>query len=160
MQRRFPKGYYKQFFPKDGIPERVYKYFTINDDLKNTLKEGYLWFSRPSDFNDPFDCATNLVDYSNAQSYVKKLVESRFSHLPRKERRAKGQEITKDGAKITMAYEQVAKKITQQMGICCLTTKNDDILMWSHYANKHKGLCLSFDPYDNPLFFLLAEVRY
>jgi hypothetical protein len=33
------------------------------------------------------------------------------------------------------------------MNICffCLTTKPDSNLMWSHYANSHKGFCLEWD---------------
>ena len=26
----------------------------------------------------------------------------------------------------------------------CVTERNDSVLMWSHYANKHEGVCLQF----------------
>ncbi|MBK9043202.1 MAG: DUF2971 domain-containing protein [Saprospiraceae bacterium] len=29
-------------------------------------------------------------------------------------------------------------------GVCSFTTNNNNILMWSHYANNHKGICLEF----------------
>ena len=29
--------------------------------------------------------------------------------------------------------------------ICCFSKRNDSILMWSHYANKHTGVCFEFD---------------
>ncbi len=32
------------------------------------------------------------------------------------------------------------------MGIFSLTEHKDDILMWSHYADKHKGVCIEFWP--------------
>ena len=33
----------------------------------------------------------------------------------------------------------------KKFGVLCLSEKNYDILMWSHYANKHQGVCLGFD---------------
>ena len=29
-------------------------------------------------------------------------------------------------------------------GLCCFSAVRDNILMWSHYANKHQGFCLVF----------------
>lgn len=31
------------------------------------------------------------------------------------------------------------------MYICCFSTQNDSVLMWSHYAESNKGLCVSYD---------------
>jgi hypothetical protein len=31
----------------------------------------------------------------------------------------------------------------------CVTEKNDSILMWSHYADKHQGVCLQFRGLEN-----------
>ena len=33
----------------------------------------------------------------------------------------------------------------QKVGFVCLTTKPDDIVMWSHYADSHKGIVVEFD---------------
>jgi len=40
--------------------------------------------------------------------------------------------------------------ITNQFGedtirVCCLTEKNDSIIMWSHYAKYHKGICVEYE---------------
>jgi hypothetical protein len=37
------------------------------------------------------------------------------------------------------------------MEVLCLSQKRDDILMWSHYANQHTGICLGFDREKWPL---------
>ncbi|MDB5205502.1 MAG: hypothetical protein JWR72_577, partial [Flavisolibacter sp.] len=29
--------------------------------------------------------------------------------------------------------------------ICCFSLRHDIVLMWSHYADKHNGVCLEFD---------------
>lgn len=31
------------------------------------------------------------------------------------------------------------------VGVMCFTSKNDNLLMWSHYANNHTGICIEFD---------------
>ena len=41
--------------------EYVYKYQAINDYTKDALKNRYLYFSKPSQLNDPFDSKLNLV---------------------------------------------------------------------------------------------------
>ena len=33
-------------------------------------------------------------------------------------------------------------------GICCLSEVRDSVLMWSHYADKHRGFCLEFSIAD------------
>ena len=33
----------------------------------------------------------------------------------------------------------------EDIGICCFSFNPKSILMWSHYTNNHKGVCLKFD---------------
>ncbi len=33
-------------------------------------------------------------------------------------------------------------------GICCFSERWDAILMWSHYADKHRGICLGYNARD------------
>ena len=37
------------------------------------------------------------------------------------------------------------KKMKDDTRICCFSKNCDNLLMWSHYANKHTGMCLEFD---------------
>ena len=37
-------------------------------------------------------------------------------------------------------------------GVCCLSEKHDDVLMWSHYSNGHKGFCLKFETSYEPFY--------
>jgi hypothetical protein len=46
------------------------------------------------------------------------------------------------------------------MGVCCFTMNDDHLLMWPHYANKHRGICLEFEPIADLAYFLTAEVKY
>jgi hypothetical protein len=37
------------------------------------------------------------------------------------------------------------KALDDSFGVLCLSERPDDILLWSHYGNSHRGLCLEFD---------------
>ncbi|WP_302279555.1 DUF2971 domain-containing protein [Brachyspira pilosicoli] len=37
------------------------------------------------------------------------------------------------------------QNLLDRIKIACLTTHNDNTLMWSHYADKHKGICIEYD---------------
>lgn len=47
--------------------------------------------------------------------------------------------------------------LSQQIGILCLSEKPDDILMFSHYAKHHTGICLKFEATDDTEFFGAAQ---
>ena len=44
-------------------------------------------------------------------------------------------------------------------GCTCFSEINDNILLWSHYADGHKGICLEFDT-SSPLFSKARKVDY
>ncbi len=57
------------------------------------------------------------------------------------------------GFKIPIFENQIKKgreKIILELGIYSLSRIRNDILMWSHYADSHKGFCIQFldDPKD------------
>ncbi|MBT2620300.1 DUF2971 domain-containing protein [Chryseobacterium sp. ISL-6] len=42
-------------------------------------------------------------------------------------------------------YEKYVENVNRNFGIYSLTTKNSNLLMWSHYGNSHKGFCIGFN---------------
>ena len=47
------------------------------------------------------------------------------------------------------------------MGIMCFTQDHQNLLMWSHYANHHKGFVLEFDTaYDVSTLLRVSKVEY
>lgn len=47
--------------------------------------------------------------------------------------------------KIARVLEQINTKAKKEMMISCFSEVKDSILMWSHYANNHKGFCIEYD---------------
>ena len=56
---------------------------------------------------------------------------------------------------------QSSEQELDRYGVVCLTTANDNILMWSHYAGSHTGICLGYTPSPDAMDFACAfKVRY
>jgi hypothetical protein len=49
------------------------------------------------------------------------------------------------------------QKVLLTVGVSCFSEQNNNILMWSHYANNHKGICLKFDVLKDTAFFFAAD---
>lgn len=53
------------------------------------------------------------------------------------------------------------KESIEKRGISCFSQSDSKLLMWSHYADSHKGVCLTFDiQKDLPFFSNPYEVVY
>lgn len=49
------------------------------------------------------------------------------------------------------------KRILEETGVFCLSEIPDHILMWSHYADSHTGICIKFEATSHTQFFGLAQ---
>lgn len=119
---------------KNKLPQFIYKYTTINKFLYETLIRNELWFSSPFDFNDPYDSAIpiNLV----LESY------KRTKGFETDEKFIKdNQEMIVKPIKFGNQLEDLRKTV----GVCCFSAIEDNLIMWSHYADNHKGILLKFD---------------
>ncbi len=133
-------------------PKLIYRYVRINEDTKNALKESYPWFSSPKALNDPFDLKWQFTD-----RWMKELLDwFKFSN----ESYSAIFNNMKDDAQF---IEHLQQLIIDNIGItvCCFTEIDDDILMWSHYARNHTGVCLVYNLGNMPeLFERLRKVEY
>lgn len=50
-----------------------------------------------------------------------------------------------DGKYSKDGYNDFIKSINEEIGIFSLSENNSNILMWSHYADSHKGYCIGLD---------------
>lgn len=150
-------------WPTDPQPEFVYRYRATNlDRLKQIIIENELYFCSAIQVNDPFDSKVHLTFEGTKQErreFVKGLIREYHSRSPRKYRR----EMERSGLKsFSLLQSDTADKHLADFGICCFSTKNDDILMWSHYSDSHSGVCLQFrvNKESEPIFHVLFKVTY
>jgi len=107
-----------------------YKIIDPNDHAVDMVKNGNLWFCNLGDLNDPFE-----GDYAVSDSELSEI--------------SKCDEFSKDGNDLicrTSRYIDIDRDgLRRQFYILSLTEKADDILMWSHYADQHKGIVIEYD---------------
>lgn len=126
-------------------PDLVYSYRTIDDKLRDTLIKKQIWLSNPLSFNDPFDCTLAIQEDCTPEEAIK-AVEATIklgSYSPEFKRRARA--AASQGKIINP--EVCAKSWQNTMrvtGVTCFSATPSNILMWSHYASKHQGVCLGF----------------
>ena len=129
----------------------LFKYVTINT-LEKILDGNSLKFTNPLDFNDPFDC--NFPGYSLSKKQIEKSIKNSFKKLGVNINSIKNisDEINQLHIKIYDAFETRLStvrddwdRLISKYRILCITDKRDNILMWSHYAESHKGAVLGID---------------
>lgn len=137
----------------DGqLSRTLYTYMPIDlldERVKPIFQECKLWFSSPANFNDPFDCKIyprvpsdeELALYLATHAENATLQDYAIIH----------EGIQKFGSRLAL---QAIDDVMNKSGVKCFTTNNANILMWSHYTNSHKGICLEFDTLEDPSFFV------
>ena len=135
-------------------PEFIYKYRSIDEPSLDALRNNYLWFSNLDDFNDPFD---------GRLKYPKRYTQEEiYNYLTRiSSNRHSKEDIAKKARALFYNPEEqnriIARSISEQKKetkICCFSRDNCNLLMWTHYASAHKGVCLEFNMTVDPAFFI------
>ena len=125
----------------------LYKYLPWKENTINYIKDSTLYFNIPKNFNDPFDTRPcfdineesrkellDCFEKDNIQRFAKDIINEA--------RKFSCEELIK------IAKDVAIDKFNNH-GVTCFSRKKDNILMWSHYANDHKGICLGFDIDEN-----------
>ncbi|AYN04786.1 DUF2971 domain-containing protein [Flavobacterium sp. 140616W15] len=156
MESRYQKLVRKMVID-DQLPQFVYRMRSVNRYLFDTLINGEMWFPNPMDFNDPFDCDINMTfndsQHSSIQHYYDTYLKKKFS-----QKELEGIETAKiSNLDFGILLNKVAKRVAHQKGIACFMSNCDNLLMWAHYADSHKGICLKFDILEDVEFFTPAK---
>jgi hypothetical protein len=129
-----------------------YKYRPWNQYSKDTLINNRIFFSSPSDVNDPYDCRfPDLTKPTPAQ--FRKYLEFQYLHL-RDPYRDKS--MVRGGLVLLDAYIEDREEswdetikgakelIINRSSFCSLSEIGDSPLMFAHYGDGHKGICFQF----------------
>lgn len=152
-----------------GYRRRIYKYASFFPDDDFNVKKATdiiagqrLWLSKPSSFNDPYDFRANIVLDSDPALLRKYLETSARKAFPagtkgyRKLRHAAVGRAMRKSLEQTNAIREAAESSIDHHGVCCFAGGARNILMWSHYATSHTGVCYEFDVATDPSVFLAA----
>lgn len=137
------------------LPKYLYKYRTWSNPLhRRIITHNEIYFASPRSFNDPFDCR---IDWR-----YELLTEGEF-YLTQLEIFAKNNPKLETGELTALAQENTdlffslsedelnahrlrrQKVFDAETAIFTAASIPDDILMWSHYSESHKGFCVELE---------------
>lgn len=125
--------------------------------LEQTIIDSKIYFSNPSNFNDPWDfrptLSLGILDDPNVReksvqwfSDVGRAWNANLSDAEHTERTTRMRSHRRFLESFIQECSQRMPDATfARCRVYCLSTKPDDMLMWSHYASSHAGVCLEFD---------------
>jgi hypothetical protein len=132
----------------------LYHYQSFRGDsigyLEKTLSERTIHFSKPSGFNDPWDCkpwfdGALLDDANEREMHLRWIVATNrlTKDHPTVDELRNNPVLLR--ATIELIRDGVINAIDEQYRVYCLTPEPLSALMWSHYGDNHRGICLEFD---------------
>lgn len=114
----------------------LYKYKALNTYTIDSIAQKYLFFTRATQLNDPFECWYELnFDFTEEQfrEYKKK------NHIDEK--------LTKEKAIELMNSEEHRQKRLANLKsyrVLSLAEKSEIDTMWAYYSENYRGLCLGY----------------
>ena len=129
----------------------LYKFRVLgNISHEEILTSNMLSFPSPNNFNDPFDCAIPIHYGHGTKKEITHYWEEHLTKsrpdLNRKERKESAiniyNEIRKGEERTLKIQEGI---ILDTIGVFSLSGNYKSILLWSHYANSHRGFCVGLN---------------
>jgi len=138
--------------------------------LSGLLKTNLLHCSSPSAFNDPWDCkpffntgslddpemhrrhvdwAVNIA--TRGRTWLAADIDNMRSTLMTDKKRT--------AELLVQMSEELWREIAKRYRVYCLGPNPTDVLMWSHYAKDHTGICLEFS-LTNDVMCCALECQY
>ena len=147
-------------------PLTLYKYESFSAQSIENLKNQVIYFGSPLRFNDPYDCALfpSINEPTNAEVDE---IRSHYLATPDLEKvvEAQFQNMSVPGLRVLLlqigqgVLDREVQRFLSQRGVSCFAERPDNLLMWSHYADHHKGFCLEFKT-DCETFEKIRQVKY
>lgn len=149
----------------------LFHYQRFNEDhLRGLLSEGRIYFSQPSGFNDPWDCHVHYAAPAKGSAEEARLwgwllaKDRKFApQRTESQREALVARQMRDPARLKQFHVQFSMDmnaaINNKYRVFCLSEDPESTLMWSHYADKHSGICIEFDANVFP-FNMATPVKY
>ena len=145
---------------ENHTPSFFYKYRSVPQGsnaekyVLETIRNDTVFFPSPSSFNDIFDCKPVMRAECTDEEFIEFFVSlciDRGMDGPRENLIAEAKKACGDPLRdprierVSIAQQEFLAATLAKAGVYCVSEKNDDILMWSHYSDNHKGVCLEFD---------------
>jgi Protein of unknown function (DUF2971) len=140
------------------LPKTLYKYRRFSGALLQSLVDHTVYYADPKKFNDPLEANPPIIDFDGEfeTSDLELLCDQ--VHGDRGLRRSNLQYMSgehgdyrSDQAAADWYRQSLVGSVKDQInleffrkGILSLSARWDSTLMWSHYADEHRGVCFGY----------------
>ena len=137
-----------KFYPLETAQHLVF--------LTRAIQLGEIYAGLPRDFNDPFDCQPTF-ERERTHEELEKMLAQGFERAYRDDpsdpafsRKAKAKIRDAYSSDPMLSAKDILKDaennylniLRNRWGVACFSDSYKKILMWSHYATKHQGICI------------------
>lgn len=159
----------------DLTPKALYRYRECNLYAFQALEEDKFLLTKPTLFNDPYDSLLYInrqtlidwismplefdilkklkedVDFRREQitllgeEFVNKFLNAKEANIHFDNVSLRKATISSYTKLVDAIIDEAIKSLKQSSLVGCLSEEFDSILMWSHYADNHKGFVLNYD---------------
>ena len=124
-----------------SAPASLYKYYGNSTRDLDSIKANKMWYSAPSNFNDVFDCEISVDEAAIINCAMQMAPDKKKIRVGSPMWKQIGQTMRQEIKSFCATYEGMRSS----MGISCLSESDNSLLMWAHYANNHRGMCVEYD---------------
>lgn len=118
---------------------KLYKYCGVDEYTLENLRNNQLYFGQIYNANDPFEGAFTFVIHPSAEDAFMRMMY--------------GDEEVDKGLLLRYSFSELHSELERQLrhqvrdgiGLSCFSECKGSIIMWGHYGDKQKGICLEFD---------------
>jgi hypothetical protein len=158
------------------MPNKLYKYRAFGVRALHSLAEAKVLYAQPRSVNDPLDCHPTF-DVDVGRTTIEKLL---YRMLQRRFDKAKAAEKVNYLRYLSTEYgdyetdmgveaylvRMLARDIKAELddefarrGVLSLAATWSSVLMWSHYADEHRDICVEYNTGDHHALRVLQDCR-
>ncbi len=169
----------RRYLRKQNMPLTLYKFKSVNTEkpyiLEDIMVSSRLYLSSPQSFNDLFDMKPHATVEGDLSTLLEKIVSQpapsqRAKQDAMKRARAIWREQGPDGIAKEFRVQENIENLFANTGVFCFSAISAEAsritgprnnLMWSHYGDSHRGVCLQFQvSKDSQILQRLVRVKY
>lgn len=138
----------------------LYKYVSI-ETAEKILSNNTLKFSTVDELNDPHELAIPSLNIRITDKLKKQISNEIITKYGNQNSNIEEHLLSISNDQYYKSLYSELEALRKSIGILCLSKENSNTLMWTHYADNHKGICLGFSlPSVISNLCIAFEVRY
>lgn len=148
-------------------PALLYKYVGSQPHHLDILRKLHIRFTQPDDLNDPYDCIPGVAPPVDVARFVDDTLTRNQAEIARRQytatQLAAGRatmiaEYTNNPAALVKRCFEIVRRNLNELGILSLAYRNDNMVLWAHYADTHRGFVIGLRTDGAPLTKRPGEV--